>query len=829
MKKLLLLLFSVPLAAQTINPNQIRPSNNSGWVLTTPTANVPPVWAPIPAVPPAFDMQVIPPISGQYAVIYPTLGVLDSDPGNFSNISNDGSGYFKYGCTGLFCATQPYLRAHWVFPSLASYGITPANVTAIYFDTISSSTFFLNTFSNNNQITCDGGVSLTPSPYNSNPYPYQLVEQNGLSSLTGLTWSGPQCYVRIGPGSGGTGFYSSTGTIFQIPAIRAIVYYHTDPPQPTDNNMHLQPPLGLNQATNTLFLDESDLSAGHQFGFFISQLPAASVASNDYYWVKDGASTTDCSTGGGSNQHVCYSNGTSYTAVTGGGSVSSIATGQGLTGGPIVNSGTASCNDSTSLTLGCVKPDGSTVTTTGTTGVLSTVPTWQGAWNAKQSYSPGQIVTYSGSMYINTSATSSAGTFVNSQCYSGVVTFSYTVVGAGDQLVMSTSGTGTPTDTQGNTYVSIVSNTPTYPSSMWLVNSAISSGAMTVTAPRSPNSVVCMMEFTGLTGTANATVSANGVNSSYSPTITTTATSFIVAGFISGAEGFTSSTLNVTYSNGGPSSSIGGGYIKLNAGTYNPQMIANNPDNSSWVEAAFTVVDNNTAPNVDTAHWQALGGGGGGGVGGSGTTGYLPAWTAGTTLGNSHIDDGVTTASTLTAHEGLAVNDGSGNAGAVSLTQGTAVSNGTTAVTLTVPSSVTSYRIQLPGVQPSGSNTFLSCTAADPAVCSWAAASGGGSATVGSAEVVAFSATPTFSTAFNVSRIVLTGNITSFTMTGASDGQLKTLCFKQGAGPYTVSPPASVHGFFTIGTVNSDWNCQSFVWDNTDSIWQAVSTGTVNQ
>ena len=105
----------------------------------------------------------------------------------------------------------------------------------------------------------------------------------------------------------------------------------------------------------------------------------------------------------------------------------------------------------------------------------------------------------------------------------------------------------------------------------------------------------------------------------------------------------------------------------------------------------------------------------------------------------------------------------------------------------------------------------------------------GGSGTVGSAEVVAFSATPTFSTAFNVSRIVLTGNITSFTMSGAVDGQSKTLCFKQGAGPFTVLPPAIVHGFFTVGTTNADWNCQSFVWDNTDSIWQATGPGAINQ
>jgi hypothetical protein len=105
----------------------------------------------------------------------------------------------------------------------------------------------------------------------------------------------------------------------------------------------------------------------------------------------------------------------------------------------------------------------------------------------------------------------------------------------------------------------------------------------------------------------------------------------------------------------------------------------------------------------------------------------------------------------------------------------------------------------------------------------------GTSAVVASAEVVSFSTTPTFSTTTNVSRIVLTGNITSFTLAAGSDGQDKKICFKQGAGPFTVVPPANVHGFMTVGTVNAEWSCQAFAYDNTDSIWLATSAGTINQ
>ncbi len=45
----------------------------------------------------------------------------------------------------------------------------------------------------------------------------------------------------------------------------------------------------------------------------------------------------------------------------------------------------------------------------------------------------------------------------------------------------------------------------------------------------------------------------------------------------------------------------------------------------------------------------------------------------------------------------------------------------------TATGAITSYTLQLPVAQPTGGNTFLSCTAANPAVCTWAA--GGGAVT----------------------------------------------------------------------------------------------------
>lgn len=175
---------------------------------------------------------------------------------------------------------------------------------------------------------------------------------------------------------------------------------------------------------------------------------------------------------------------------------------------------------------------------------------------------------------------------------------------------------------------------------------------------------------------------------------------------------------------------------------------------------------------------------------------------------------------------------GSAQAGTLNFGQGTAPGSlPTHTVQIYGASSiVTSYALIPPSSAPTSSNGRLDCSGTStPFTCTWQPPTTS-AATVASAEVVAFSATPTFSSSFNVSRIVLTGNITSFTMGGSpADGQDKTLCFKQGAGPYTVAPPAAVHGFFTVGTINGDWNCQTLVFDNTDSIWTATTVGVINE
>ena len=71
---------------------------------------------------------------------------------------------------------------------------------------------------------------------------------------------------------------------------------------------------------------------------------------------------------------------------------------------------------------------------------------------------------------------------------------------------------------------------------------------------------------------------------------------------------------------------------------------------------------------------------------------------------------------------------GSTVAGTISLPQGTAPGAApANSIQMYAPTSVTAYNLVLPAAVASGSNTFLSCTAASPSVCTWAAGGGGGS------------------------------------------------------------------------------------------------------
>ncbi len=106
---------------------------------------------------------------------------------------------------------------------------------------------------------------------------------------------------------------------------------------------------------------------------------------------------------------------------------------------------------------------------------------------------------------------------------------------------------------------------------------------------------------------------------------------------------------------------------------------------------------------------------------------------------------------------------------------------------------------------------------------------GGGSSGCSGTETVTFSATPVFNLAVCIHEITLTGNITSFTVTGGTSGSLQTFVFIQdGMGSRTVvGQPAAMLGFFTIGATASKNNAQSFAYDGSNLF--AIGAGLINQ
>lgn len=94
---------------------------------------------------------------------------------------------------------------------------------------------------------------------------------------------------------------------------------------------------------------------------------------------------------------------------------------------------------------------------------------------------------------------------------------------------------------------------------------------------------------------------------------------------------------------------------------------------------------------------------GGSGVSGSGTTSRVPKFTGSGSIGDSSIDDGLTTANTVTINATGGLNIlGSGLAGFFGIKQGTANSTVATQVGYTAPTSVTAYNFVAPGAAGDG-------------------------------------------------------------------------------------------------------------------------------
>ncbi len=96
-------------------------------------------------------------------------------------------------------------------------------------------------------------------------------------------------------------------------------------------------------------------------------------------------------------------------------------------------------------------------------------------------------------------------------------------------------------------------------------------------------------------------------------------------------------------------------------------------------------------------------------------------------------------------------------------------------------------------------------------------------------NTVSFSATPAFDLSLGDQLIVLTGNVTSSTLTNLLPGNRVTFCIEQDAsGGHTFVWPAAVKGGMAIGTTLSKANLQEF-WSPDGTTLYALNPGIINQ
>lgn len=199
-----------------------------------------------------FETQVIPPISGQYVVVYPTVGTITNDPRGDSTISAQG-GVLNWSCVNSIglCTLAPTMTANWSGFTLPSY-VNPANVTAVYADAVSAGSPFFGQMptggADGTQLTCTGipGSTATLFPtYGAQP-PWN-AEKNLATTLTGAGVATASCSITLGASS----FFGGSGISVNVSAIRLLVYYTGTPP-PTDTSIKIVPPLCYDASALTL-------------------------------------------------------------------------------------------------------------------------------------------------------------------------------------------------------------------------------------------------------------------------------------------------------------------------------------------------------------------------------------------------------------------------------------------------------------------------------------------------------------------------------------------------------------------------------------------------
>lgn len=307
----------------------------------------------------ALQPLITPPVAGQYVVLYPSTVVCvpDSNPRTVTTCQADGSSASTAIFSEQFSGTFPPAGVTVDFAGFSlPAGISPASVTSVYAFGISESSGIGQTF------TADACGSAQVIPGTGS---WQLQQLTPSTAITGSTIPSTHCIFTVSNSGSQAGASS-----FGLNAVGLIAYY-TGTPVTSPNNLNVAYPLTYSKVSNTLGVDPTFPSWLN--GIPVAQLPSPTNLFYHLQLVRDGANATDCSTGSGTTPVLCWANGTSWTAFAGGGggsgTVTNIATGAGLTGGPITTTGTISCVQGSASVPGCVQVDGTSITASA--GVIS--------------------------------------------------------------------------------------------------------------------------------------------------------------------------------------------------------------------------------------------------------------------------------------------------------------------------------------------------------------------------------------------------------------------------------------------------------------------------
>ena len=214
---------------------------------------------------------------------------------------------------------------NWTDYTLPSY-INPANITAMYAFAISAANFsnysiygFSITGTGGGSLgVCSNGLNSASTTY-FRPVPENVYPLGQVTCpYTGLPTNFSTIQLRESSSNVGSGEVI-------IPLIGLEVHYTGTPP-PANNSLLIQPPLSYSAVNNTLGI--SPAWPNLEYATAVAGLPLANGLPFASF-ASDGATSTDCSTGGGSDLVLCYNDGSTYTGYAIGGSGSSPLTTKG--------------------------------------------------------------------------------------------------------------------------------------------------------------------------------------------------------------------------------------------------------------------------------------------------------------------------------------------------------------------------------------------------------------------------------------------------------------------------------------------------------------------